>query len=184
MATTEQMAAFLQQQAAQQNAILQALQAQQQQMNQAMNGLQQVLERAQPPPPADDGAEHLAPHLRGKNLARIKTCRPTRYNGERSEFSNFQKSVAVWASEHYTRAHEYLEWASRQRAAITPRDLELCDECGHVDEMIHFSKQVHRELIEMLNPEGQHIHHNTRPGEGLELWRRLRSHFNPMGANR
>ena len=184
MATTEQFTAFIQQQAAQQNAILQALQAQQQQMNQAMNGLQQVLERAQRPPPADDGLEDFAPNLRGKNLARIKTCRPTRYNGERNEFSNFQKSVAVWASEHYSRAREYLEWAARQRAAITPRDLELCDECGDAEEMILFSKQVHRELIEMLNSEGQHIHHNTRPGDGLELWRRLRGHFNPMGANR
>ena len=60
----------------------------------------------------------------------------------------------------------------------------MCDECGLVDEMMLFSKQVHRELIEMMNPAGQHIHHSTRQGEGLELWRRLRGHFSPIGANR
>ena len=93
MATEEQMAAFMQQQAQQQAAILQAVQAQQQQVNQTMQGFQQLLQGG-PVNPMGEGGQ--PPALRGKNLSRTKTCRPSKYNGERNEFSKFQKSAGAW----------------------------------------------------------------------------------------
>lgn len=113
-----------------------------------------------------------------RNLAMLRD-KPKPFSGKPPEWKDFEFSFSLWVQAAYPDAEAWLSWA-RDSAHEVNSDTLLSHFVEEADvlEITEFSKQLYRELGQLLAPDPLNCFRRGPTGNGLECWRLLQKDYN------